>query len=251
MRDDNRSNVFRDGYARHYLDWWDLQNDWRPGSVPVHLFRSPFGQIAQFGVLITVMIRRKEDRMRVLDSSMNFILVLLLFGIVSTTASARSLLDLHSIEHTYLRPAFLSDEINTLQYRSRAIVLANQSARDSPVAKFFPIELVCPSSSNGTLDLISENNDGSKNRMRVLYEANRPKSVEAAVAFKGEMLRPLLTIVLSAANHPIDQSYGEELAAKSNSIKANVCEGSSSNRKRYLDALAKNKMIFIKPSKDH
>ncbi len=116
---------------------------------------------------------------------------------------------------------------------------------------FFPIELVCPATeSDGTLDLISQNSNGNKNRMRVIYSSYNPKSVEVAVAFPGEMLRNILTVVLEAHNNLIDQEYAHDLVVKANAIKTNVCEGPASNCQRYLAALAKNKSIFIDASRN-
>ena len=131
------------------------------------------------------------------------------------------------------------------------ILSANHSSASPDGSKFFPIELVCPATeSDGTLDLVSQNLKRDRNRMRVIYSDYKPFSVAVAVAFPGQELRPLLTIELEAHNMPIDQAYANDLAAKANALKKNVCEGTASNRQRYLAALSKNKSIFINASRN-
>lgn len=123
--------------------------------------------------------------------------------------------------------------------------------KTKPYPKFFPIELICPATeSDGTLNLVSQNVIGDRNQMRVLYFDYNPKTVEVAVAGAGDVLKTILRIDLVSDNHPIDQEYANELAAKANAIKTNVCEGTASNRRRYLAALAKNKSIFISASRN-
>ena len=113
-------------------------------------------------------------------------------------------------------------------------------------SKFFPIELVCPfTERNGTLELISQNSKNVRNRVRVAYLNYTAKYVEVAGALSGEVIQHLITIDVDTSNSKVDQDWAAELIAKANAIKINVCEGTTSNRQRYLSALSKNKSIFI------
>jgi len=145
------------------------------------------------------------------------------------------------LKYTFCEPTdFVKERFQECPARA---IEVRQDSNDGK-EKLLPIDLKCPDENGGILELVSENFNGKKQRLIVIFINAKPSSGTLSYSNDGLKFTTMKSANIENPKTESEAGIGKALGVAGEALNIQVCHADASARRKYMEKLLANRRLL-------